>query len=169
MSQTFTAPAARTAMPATRDGTVAALAAFEILQAEIDLVCDSFGPRPTALPLIRNLLDFDLGVPAGLLTARPVAADFLRTEEGYEIAVELPGLDENDVEIAVAAGILTIRADRQDSRTVAQPDLYYLSERRFGQVLRSFRLPEAADPERLTVSCRRGVLSIRIPRQMAQG
>jgi HSP20 family molecular chaperone IbpA len=169
MSQTFTTPAARTAMPATRDGTVAALAAFEVLQAEIDVVCDSFGPRPTALPLIRNLLDFDLGVPAGLLTARAVAADFLRSAEGYEIMVELPGLDENDVEIATETGILTIRADRQDSRTLAQPDLYYLSERRFGQVLRSFRLPEAADPKHLTVSCRRGLLHIHIPRKMAQG
>ncbi|HTI00501.1 MAG TPA: Hsp20/alpha crystallin family protein [Acidisoma sp.] len=167
MSQTI-APAAQTAMPATLDGAVTARVAFEALQAEIDLICDSFGPRPTALPLIRNLLDFDLGVPAALLTARPVAADFLRTEEGYEITVELPGLDENDVEIAVGAGILTIRADRQDSSGAAQPDHYYLSERRFGQVLRSFRLPQAADPARLTVSCRRGVLHIRIPRQEVQ-
>lgn len=167
MSQAVTAPTTRTAPSERLEGkaAAAAISAFASLQAEIDLVCDSFGPRPAALPLIRNLLDFDLGVPASLLTPRPVAADFLRTEDGYEIAMELPGLDENDVEIAVGEGILTICADRQDSRAVTQPDLYYLSERRFGQILRSFRLPPAADPARLTLSCRRGVLSVHIPRR----
>lgn len=163
MSQTITALAAQTTMPGTRDGTV--LATFELLQAEIDLICDSFGPRPTALPLIRNLLDFDLGVPAGLLSPRPVAADFLHTEDGYEITVELPGLDENDVEIAAGEGVLTMRADRQGIHTGAPQNRTYLSERRFGQVLRSFRLPDAADAERLSVSSRRGVLCIRIPRR----
>lgn len=137
---------------------------FAEVQSEIDLVCDSFGARPAVLPLLRNLLDFDIGVPAALLMPRPVASDFLRTEEGYEITMELPGLDETDVEVQIAPGLLTIHADRQDARMAAASDCYLLSERRFGQAMRSFRLPAAADAERLSLSCRRGVLQIRIPR-----
>jgi len=153
--------------PALVETETAAVPALERLQAEIDFVCDSYGTRPTALPLARNLLDFDLGVPAGLLKPRPVAADFLRTEEGYEISVELPGLDETNVEVAISGDLLTVHAERAKSPSAAEPDHYYLSERRFGQVMRSFRLPAAADTTRMSVTCRNGLLVIFLPHKRA--
>lgn len=142
-----------------------ACANLETIQAEIDEVCDRFGPRPVTLPLARNLLDFDLGMPAPLLKPRSVAADFMRTAEGYEIALELPGLDETNVEIAVAADLLTVHAEGQKGPGRVEPDHYYLSERRFGQVMRSFRLPAAADTARMSFRCRNGLLLIQLPRK----
>ncbi|GAB0119431.1 Hsp20/alpha crystallin family protein [Acidisoma sp. 7E03] len=139
---------------------------LETIQAEIDDVCDSYGPRLAALPLARNLLDFDLGVPLAMLKPRSVAADVLRIEDGYEISVELPGLDETNVEIAVSADLLTVHAERPRGQGMSTTDRQYLlSERRFGQVMRSFRVPAAADVAGMTVSCRNGVLLIHLPRK----
>lgn len=167
MSETFTVTERDTNCSALAETGTGAASALERLQAEIDVVCDSYGARPTALPLARNLLDFDLGVPAGLLKPRPVAADFLRTEVGFEISVELPGLDETNVEVAVSGDLLTVHAERVKNLGAVEPDHYYLSERRFGQVMRSFRLPAAADTTRMSVTCRNGVLVIFLPHKRA--
>jgi HSP20 family protein len=82
------------------------------------------------------------------------------TEEGrYVIRAELPGLDpDKDIEITAEAGILTIRAERQEEEKEA-----HRSEFRYGSLSRSVTLPAGADAGKITASYDQGILQVSVP------
>ena len=66
----------------------------------------------------------------------------LRDEiDRYEITAELPGMDEKNIEVKVAAGVLTIKGEKREETEKREQD-YYLQERSFGSFERSFEVPE---------------------------
>jgi len=93
----------------------------------------------------------------------PMSAQTFRVEDytkdgRYVVRAELPGLDpDNDIEITVEAGVLTIHAERREERT--EP---YRSEFRYGSMTRSVALPPGADPDKITASYRQGILEVSI-------
>lgn len=95
-------------------------------------------------------------------TGMPVA-DLVEKEDRYEIAAELPGLDEKDVEVAVAAGSLTIKGEKLEEKEETRKD-YHLQERRFGSFERRFPLPDDVDAERIDARFRKGVLTVVLPK-----
>ena len=44
------------------------------------------------------------------------AVDFVETEKGYELTADLPGLDEKDVEVKIAGGVLTVKAEKEQEK-----------------------------------------------------
>src|SRR5262249_6712975 len=91
------------------------------------------------------------------------AVDVTEREKDYEITAELPGLDEKDIEVKVANGVLTIKGEKKDEKEEKQKD-YYLSERRYGSFLRSFQLPEAGDEAKIKGGYAKGALTVRLPK-----
>ena len=77
----------------------------------------------------------------------PPAVDVAETEKTYEITAELPGLDEKNIDVKVADGILTIKGEKQEEKEEKKKD-YHLSERSYGMFQRSFRVPENVDPRK---------------------
>ena len=85
------------------------------------------------------------------------------TEQGLEIAAELPGLAEQDVELRLEGDLLTLAGEKKDEWAQEQGGLH-LTERSFGRFQRSFRLPYQPDPGQVRAVFDRGILRITLPR-----
>jgi HSP20 family protein len=92
------------------------------------------------------------------------AVDLIEGEKDYRLAAELPGMDENDIEVALTEDVLTIKGEKKQETEEKEQD-YYFSERRFGAFERSFRLPDDVDAEKIEASFKKGVLSLVLPKR----
>ena len=86
-------------------------------------------------------------------------------EENDELVVkaDLPGLKNEDINISLEEGVLTVKAEREDEE-VSEDATHYLRERRFGKYSRSMKLPFQVDGENISATMERGVLHIRLPK-----
>ncbi len=86
-------------------------------------------------------------------------------EEGDNIVVkaELPGLDENDIDIQVENNILTLRGERKREKEVKSENLFR-TERSYGSFTRSFTLPVTVDTEKIRAEYKDGVLLLTMPK-----
>lgn len=118
------------------------------LRHEIDRLFDTFeAPARTVFGL-------------GGRGAMPMPAlEMTEDKKGYSLAVELPGMDEKDVEIGVADGVLTISGEKKEEQE-RKENGYLLSERRYGQFVRKVALPDDVDPAGISAAFKRGVLKI---------
>jgi HSP20 family protein len=91
--------------------------------------------------------------------------DVCQTEDGWEITAELPGVDQNDIDLRLDGDLLTISGEKRDER---KDDQNRFVERSYGTFARSFQLPFTPDPEKVTADCDRGVLSIKLPKAVEQ-
>lgn len=87
-------------------------------------------------------------------------------DDGKSITVEaeLPGVEEKDVKLTLADGVLTIRGEKKQEREEKKDD-YYLAERSFGSFERSLRLPEGVDDTQVSAHFDKGVLKIVAPKK----
>jgi HSP20 family protein len=75
------------------------------------------------------------------------------------IEAELPGVDEKNVTVTVANGLLTIKGEKKQERE-EKSENYYLSERSYGAFERSLRLPDTIDENKVEAKFDKGVLRI---------
>ena len=102
--------------------------------------------------------------PAQRMTGWSVpATDVVEKEDAYEITAELPGMDEKDIDVSVANGVMTIKGEKKEEKEKKRKD-YYLSERRFGSFQRSFRVPEGVDADKIDAAFQKGVLTVTMPK-----
>jgi HSP20 family protein len=94
------------------------------------------------------------------------APTFEMTEsaDAYVISADLPGVEEEDVDISLTGNRLSISGHREQSRQ-EEGLRYHTSERVFGRFTRSFSLPDGADPEHLRAEIANGVLTIAVPKK----
>ena len=93
--------------------------------------------------------------------------DVRETEQGLEIAAELPGMSEQDIELRLEGDLLTLAGEKKDERTQDQGGLH-LTERSFGRFQRAFRLPFRLDPNQVRAQFDKGVLRVTLPRPQPQ-
>ncbi|MEM7465423.1 MAG: Hsp20/alpha crystallin family protein [Pseudomonadota bacterium] len=91
------------------------------------------------------------------------AVDVTEYKDHYSLAVELPGIPPESVEITVDDGVLEIKGERATSKD--EEVVYRRSERRAGNFSRRFHLPDTVDAENVKASNQFGVLEINIPKQ----
>jgi HSP20 family protein len=91
------------------------------------------------------------------------ALDVKESSERFEVTVDLPGLEPNDVNVTFEEGMLTIGGKRQFQEE-DKGDTWHRIERGFGTFARSIRLPQTADPERIEASFDKGVLRVSVPK-----
>ena len=91
------------------------------------------------------------------------AVDFVETEKGYELTADLPGLDEKDVEVKIAGGVLTVKAEKEEGKEETKKD-FHLRERRFGSLERALRVPEGVDTDKIEAHFKKGVLTVMLPK-----
>ena len=88
-----------------------------------------------------------------------LAVDITESDKAYEVTVELPGIDEKNIEVEVANDNLIIKGEKQEENEAKKKD-YYLSERHFGSFERRFRLPEGVDADKIEASFKKGLLTV---------
>ena len=83
------------------------------------------------------------------------------TEDGYEIAAQIPGIDPAAVNVTWAQGTLTIEGERPTRETEAR---VHVSEFAVGKFRRTLRLGDRVDGEKISAGAEHGVLTILVPR-----
>lgn len=97
------------------------------------------------------------------------AADFAprmdveESDDEIHIAVELPGLEDKDFEVALEGDVLTVKGQRREEKREERRGFSHVETRR-GSFRRALRLPFEPEPDTLKASYRSGVLSIRVPK-----
>lgn len=87
--------------------------------------------------------------------------DVYEDEQGINLKMEVPGVEEKDIDIQLQNNLLTVRGERKlESET--QEENYHRIERRYGSFTRSFTLPNTVNQEEVKASYARGVLSIHL-------
>ncbi len=136
---------------------------LESLRHEVDRLFDDFGGGFWRSPFRNPLFDvapFRRGENG--FAAMP-AVDVSETDKAYEITAELPGMDEKNVEVKVANGVLTIKGEKQDEKEEKKKD-YYMRERSFGSFERTFSVPDGVESDKIEASFKKGVLSVTLPK-----
>lgn len=90
--------------------------------------------------------------------------DIKEEPDRFVLYADIPGVDPNDIEIAMEDGVLTIKGERSSSQK-EESEGYTRIERSKGTFYRRFALPDTADPERITAEGTHGVLEIIIPKR----
>jgi len=91
------------------------------------------------------------------------AMDLVETGDHFILRADLPGLSEDDVQIELEDGTLTVSGERKTEHE-SNDEGYYRVERASGSFTRSLTLPQGVDPEGVTARFDRGVLEVRIPK-----
>lgn len=123
------------------------------LQREMNRVFDSFWnrfERPSAA------VDggFGLGFPR---------TDVVETDNSVEVTVEVPGLDENEIEVSLAGDVLTVKGEKNAERQEDRKG-WYLSERSYGAFYRAVPLPPGVATDGARAGLRNGVLTVSLPK-----
>ncbi|WP_372922659.1 Hsp20/alpha crystallin family protein [Roseovarius sp.] len=100
------------------------------------------------------------GWPFGGHTPR---TDVVETDDSVEITVELPGMEQSDVEVSLAGDALTVSGVKKVESKEDKKG-YYLSERSYGAFSRSIPLPPGVDSDKADATFRNGLLKVRLPR-----
>jgi len=94
-------------------------------------------------------------------TWRPVV-DVCRQEGQLQVHADLPGVNENDVKVAIENDMLVIQGERKRDEQREEQG-WYRSERSYGSFYRAIPLPDGAEADKANASFRNGVLEVTVP------
>ncbi|MGE0283871.1 MAG: Hsp20/alpha crystallin family protein [Rhizobiaceae bacterium] len=123
------------------------------LQRDITRVFDDFWAN----------FDRPFGLMNGFFGGAWPTADVSETDKAVEVVVELPGMDEKDIDVTVTDDVLTIRGEKK-SETEKKEKGYFVSERNFGSFHRSIPLPAGVDTDKVDARFKKGVLTVTLPK-----
>lgn len=84
------------------------------------------------------------------------------TDKHYKLSVAAPGLEKADFNIQISKGMLTISAEKEQSKDMDSK--YNKREYNYSSWSRSFTLPEDAVDDEITAEYNNGELTLNIPR-----
>lgn len=91
--------------------------------------------------------------------------DLAETDKDFVVSVQLPGIDEKEIEVQWLGGALVISGERkwEDER---KDKTFHRVESQYGSFRRSIQLPEGArcDPAAISATYAKGVLEVRVPK-----
>ena len=137
---------------------------FEALRQQVDTLFDEFGRDFWSAPFRRSIFDIEPFWRRQMTGAAAPVVDIAEKDNAFEVKAELPGLDEKNVEVKLAEGMLTIKGEKQEEKEEKKKD-YDLHERRFGAFERSFRVPETVDADKIEARFNKGVLTVTLPKK----
>src|ERR687893_208417 len=87
--------------------------------------------------------------------------EVIETDHEVRVSAELPGMDQNDVEVLMNDGVLTIRGEKKSE--IKDKERAF-SERSYGRFQRRIPLGQDVDEDKIEAAFKNGVLTITIPR-----
>jgi HSP20 family protein len=136
---------------------------FASFRREIERLFDDFDRGFYGHPFRRTA--FEMEPPWSRAASwEPVpAVDVVEKSHAYEITAELPGMDENNIEVNLANETLTIKGEKKHEKEEKKKG-YYVSERQYGSFERSFRIPGGVDKDKIEAAFKNGVLTLTLPK-----
>lgn len=89
--------------------------------------------------------------------------EVIENKEGLIITAELPGLSQENIDVTLVEGVLTISGEKK-SEEVKEDQTYHITERRYGSFSRSLKLPYEPEQDNITAAFKNGILTLKIPR-----
>ena len=87
-------------------------------------------------------------------------------QEGAVVTAELPGVNPDNIDIAVVGDTLTLNGERQPEE-LHEGEKYHRQERGFGKFTRTFQLPFQVESDKVEANFEKGILYISLPRAEA--
>jgi len=87
--------------------------------------------------------------------------DVYEDEQGIRVKMEVPGVDEKDIDIRLENNLLTVSGERKLESETKEKN-YQRIERRYGSFTRSFTLPNTVNTEDVKAAYAKGVLTIHL-------
>ena len=101
--------------------------------------------------------------------------DVYEDEQNLVLKLEVPGVNEGDMNVSVENNTLSVQGERKFEKEEKEENFHRI-ERRYGSFLRTFRLPNTVDSEKVEASYEKGILKISLakraeakPRQIKVG
>jgi HSP20 family protein len=117
--------------------------------------------------LMTRLLDDDLEMklPVAFSRAAVPPVNIAESEKSWTVSVELPGLDEKDIQVQILGNHMQISAERKWEAEKKGKEFHRV-ESQYGAFQRTIRLPENVrlDPDSITASYKQGMLEISVPK-----
>ena len=118
--------------------------------------------------LFNTVFDSPQSAGQGAVLRRWVPAmDLVESGDHFVLRADLPGMSEDDIEIELEDGTLTVSGERKAEHEEREEGFHRV-ERSFGAFSRSLTLPKGIDADAVAASFDRGVLEIRIPKPEAR-
>ena len=92
------------------------------------------------------------------------AVDVYEDEHKVTLKIEVPGIDEKDIDVRVENNTLTVHGERKIEKEEKEEN-YRRVERQYGSFTRTFTLPQTVDTENVSANYDRGVLKITLPKK----
>ena len=113
-----------------------------------------------------NSLFQDMNQTEGPLTTASFvpAVDVYEDEKAVVLKLEVPGIEEKDLEVSVENHTLTVKGERKFEKEENQHNFHRI-ERRYGSFFRAFTLPTTVDTENVQASYNAGVLKLELKKR----
>jgi HSP20 family protein len=104
--------------------------------------------------------------PEEALTTTTVAppVDIYEDEHNIVLKIEVPGIDEKDIDVRIQDNTLTVQGERKVEKEEKEENFRRV-ERQYGSFIRSFTLPSSVDPGQVSARCDKGVLKINLAKK----
>jgi HSP20 family protein len=89
------------------------------------------------------------------------AVDVYEDEKKVVLKLEVPGIEEKDLDVSVEKNTLTVKGERKFEKEEKEENFHRI-ERRFGTFYRAFTLPSIVDTESVNASYNAGVLKLEL-------
>jgi HSP20 family protein len=93
--------------------------------------------------------------------------DILETDSELVLKADLPDVNQNDVNIEIEHGALTVKGERHFEKVEGKGSGYHRIERSYGEFMRCFSIPDTVDTEKVKADYKNGVLTVTLPKKEA--
>src|SRR5437868_730229 len=90
--------------------------------------------------------------------------DIYEDEHNIALKLEVPGIDEKDIDVRVEGNTLSVHGERKIEKEEKEENFRRV-ERQYGSFTRSFTLPSSVDPAQVSADYDKGVLKIRLAKK----
>jgi HSP20 family molecular chaperone IbpA len=119
--------------------------------------------RNNSLSFFDDFFD-DFFQPTSRSMNASMKTDIIELEKGYELQIDVPGFDKEDVKITLEKGYLTIEAKKEKEEETK--DVHYLKRERFlGSCARSFYVGDEIAEKDIKAEYDKGTLKVFVPKE----
>jgi HSP20 family protein len=90
--------------------------------------------------------------------------DIYEDEHNIALKLEVPGIDEKDIDVRIEGNALTVHGERKLEKDEKEENFRRV-ERQYGSFTRSFTLPSSVDPGQVSANYDNGVLKIKLAKK----
>ena len=131
---------------------------FDDFRKEMDDLMGGFFGGDRRTPAMRDLW---ARMPAGAVSP---AIDVTENDDMIVMTAELPGLVEDDVDLSVRDGVLTLKGEKKHERDEEKDDVH-ITERSYGSFQRSMPVPDRVDADKISARFDKGILVVSMPKK----